>query len=86
VRALDQLEPAAITGLGAPRSIFVSPDGQWIGYFDGTNGLRKVSIAGGPPVVLRAGEGNGARGATWAQDGTIVYATSSRVIGLKRNW
>ena len=36
VRALDQLEPAVLGGLGAPRVTFISPDGQWIGFFDGT--------------------------------------------------
>ncbi len=35
VRALDQLEPTVLSGLGAPRGIFVSPDGQWVGFFDG---------------------------------------------------
>src|SRR5262249_41268809 len=36
VRALDALEPVAVF-TGAPRGIFVSPDGQWIGFVDGTN-------------------------------------------------
>ena len=30
-------------GLGAPRGPFVSPDGQWVGFFDG-NLLKKVAI------------------------------------------
>jgi hypothetical protein len=31
VRALDQLEPdVLLTGLAGPRSVFVSPDGQWV--------------------------------------------------------
>lgn len=34
VRALDQLEPTPIGGVGQPRHLFVSPDGQWIGYVD----------------------------------------------------
>ena len=37
VRALDQLEPTVLTGLGAPRGVFISPDGQWVGFFDGTH-------------------------------------------------
>ena len=34
VRALDQLDATPLTGLGAPLGPFVSPDGQWIGFFD----------------------------------------------------
>jgi serine/threonine-protein kinase len=35
VRALNQLTPTALSGLGEPRGLFVSPDGQWVGFFDG---------------------------------------------------
>ena len=52
VRALDQLEPDVLTGLGAPRGVFVSPDGQWIGFFDTSFLLRKVAMTGGPPVTI----------------------------------
>ena len=37
VRALDQLDATPLTGLGAPFGPFVSPDGQWIGFFDGAS-------------------------------------------------
>ena len=30
--ALDRLEPEVLSGLGAPRGVFVSPDGQWVGF------------------------------------------------------
>ena len=63
VRALDQLEPDVLSGLGAPRGVFVSPDGQWIGFFDGT-ALKKVAITGGPPVTIAPVDGAGGRGAT----------------------
>jgi hypothetical protein len=46
VRALDRLTPTALTGLGAPRGVFASPDGQWVGFFDGP-ALKKVTITGG---------------------------------------
>ncbi len=83
VRALDQLEPTVLTGLGlAPRGIFLSPDGQWIGFVD-ENTMKRVAITGGPPATL----GEGAivpRGATWGPDGTIVFATTSPSTGLLR--
>lgn len=83
VRALDQLEPDVLSGLGAPRGVFVSPDGQWIGFFDGNQLLKKVAITGGPPVTITRSDGTGPRGATWGADGTIVYATNAST-GLHR--
>ena len=83
VRALDQVEPDVLSGVGAPRSLFVSPDGRWVGFFDG-NSLRKVAITGGPPVTVSQVDGAGPRGATWGSDGTIVYATNFLATGLQR--
>ncbi len=54
VRALDQLEPTVLSGLGAPRGVFISPDGQWVGFFDGVSPLKKVVITGGPAVTMLA--------------------------------
>ena len=51
VRALNQLEPTVLSGLGAPQGLFVSPDGQWVGYFDGTT-IKKVAITGGSPITI----------------------------------
>ena len=84
VRALDRLEPTVLSGLGAPRGVFVSPDGQWVGYFDGNTLLKKVAITGGSPLTVCAVDGSGSRGATWGHDGTIIYATNRSNIGLQR--
>jgi DNA-binding beta-propeller fold protein YncE len=84
VRALDQLEPDVLSGLGAPRGVFVSPDGQWVGFFDGNPLLKKVAMTGGPPLTITRTDGEGPRGATWGPDGTIVYATNSPTTGLLR--
>src|SRR5262249_6386947 len=73
VRSLDQLEPISIPVGG--RGLFVSPDGQWIGFFDLYSALMKVAITGGPPVTLlnpRVLTVIG--GATWGDDGTIVFS------------
>jgi eukaryotic-like serine/threonine-protein kinase len=83
VRALDQLDATPLTGLGAPIGPFVSPDGQWIGFADGTN-LKKVTITGGSAVPLVRLGGVGFRGATWGPDGTIVFATADTATGLQR--
>ena len=49
VRRIDQLEAQPLVGVTNPRSPFFSPDGHWIGFFDGGE-LKKVSITGGPAI------------------------------------
>ena len=83
VRALSQLEPTVLSGLGAPQGVFTSPDGQWIGFFDSVFLLKKVRITGGPPETVSAIQGV-PRGATWSDDGTIIFATNAPAIGLQR--
>jgi len=82
VRALNQLEPTVLSGLGAPHGIFMSPDGEWVGFVAGT-AIKKVAITGGPAQTLAAFQAN-ARGATWSEDGTIIFATDSPATGLYR--
>jgi eukaryotic-like serine/threonine-protein kinase len=83
IRALDQLEPTAIGGLGIPRGLFFSPDGQWIGFFDAANTLQKVAVTGGTPTTV-CRLGGPPRGATWGPDDTIVFATNDPASGLLR--
>src|SRR5262245_7738925 len=57
-------------GVAAGREPFFSPDGQWIGFWqDGE--LKKVSLAGGPPVTICSTQIPW--GASWAADNTILY-------------
>ena len=50
---------------------FLSPDGEWIGFW--ANGqLKKVRIEGGPPVTL-CDTFRPPYGASWGPSGTIVY-------------
>jgi serine/threonine-protein kinase len=85
VRALDELEPTPLTGLGAPKGPFLSPDGQWVGFVDigSSVGLKKVAITGGAVVPICALDGQ-SRGATWSDDGSIIFATSLPSTGLQR--
>ena len=84
VRAIDELVPNHITNLGSPRQPFISPDGQWIGFFDGLNALKKVPITGGPAVFVASLGGAAPRGASWSSDGTIIFATDDPATGLWR--
>ena len=74
VRALDALEPVALAR-GELRAPFISLDGQWVGYIDNGQTIRKIALNGGPPVnVLRSFSG-GFRGATWTADDSVVFGS-----------
>ena len=75
VRALDRLEAEPIAGIERPglasaRVPFLSPDGQWIGFWE-QRLLKKISISGGAPIALCRLD-NPPYGATWTTDGTIL--------------
>jgi eukaryotic-like serine/threonine-protein kinase len=82
MRPLDQLEAIPLVHSSAPRDPFVSPDGQWVGFFDAGLTLKKVPITGGPTVLV-ARLDSFERGATWVND-TIIFATQSTTTGLQR--
>jgi eukaryotic-like serine/threonine-protein kinase len=83
VRALNQLEPTVLNGLGSPQGVFISPDGRGVGFFDSVFVLKKTAITGGSPVTVCAIQGV-PRGAAWGEDGTIIFATNAPAIGLQR--
>jgi hypothetical protein len=60
----------------------MSADNRWIGFFTPTE-LKKVSIAGGPPITLCPVAG-ASLGASWGDDNTIVFATNDQRTGLWR--
>ncbi|MGH9535612.1 MAG: protein kinase domain-containing protein, partial [Terriglobales bacterium] len=70
LRNLDQAAAQPLPGaLGeAP---FFSPDGRWLAYCGMDGKLEKVSVFGGPPVVLAPACAS--RGGAWGADGTIVF-------------
>jgi serine/threonine-protein kinase len=82
VRAIDALDPIAVF-TGAPRGPFISPDGQWIAFFDRANTMKKVAITGGPAVTLATLDG-APRGGTWGPDDTITIATNNQASGLQK--
>ena len=57
-----------------------SPDAQWLAFFADLK-LKKVPVTGGAVVTLA--DAPSARGAWWAEDGTIVFAPDYRK-GLMR--
>ena len=84
VRSTDQLESTPLLGTQNARTPFISPDGNWVGFFDGSRALQKVSIHGGPPVTIGEMPGGPPRGASWGPDDTIIFATAATSTGLWR--
>src|SRR5439155_10045704 len=71
VRPLDSLEAQALAGTEGATYPFWSPDGRFIGFFADRK-LKKVSSSGGAVQTLC--DALDGRGATWNQNGVIVFA------------
>ena len=72
VQALDSGQARALPGTESAAYPFWDPDSRWIGFFtDVDQTLKKIDIAGGPPVTVCPAE-NG-KGGTWNRDGVILF-------------
>jgi serine/threonine protein kinase len=69
IRPLSQTEAKPIPGTQGGVMPFFSPDGKWIGFFTDDK-LKKVALAGGPPVTLCDAFPSGA---SWGSKGFIVF-------------
>ncbi len=81
VRRLDALEPTPVFQ-GTNRGLFISPDSAWIGFGSGGQ-LKKVPVDGGPVETIVVMDAPTSRGATWGQDGSVVFATTNGTTGLQ---
>jgi len=70
-RDIANFTTAPIPGTAGASSPFLSPNGEWIGFFSGPE-LRKIPLTGGTAVTLAAV--SEAAGATWAPDGRILVS------------
>ena len=76
VQRLDEFRAVERAGAEGANSPFYSPDSAWIGYYaDGR--LMKVATDGGAPVTICETPPGNFRGATWTDDGRIVFAPST---------
>ena len=64
VRRLEELTATGLPGTEGASGPFFSPDGQFIG-FAADGALKKVAVAGGPPVTLCPAPVF--RGGSWAE-------------------
>jgi Tol biopolymer transport system component len=70
IRSLDALDAQSLPGTDDAASPFWSPDSRFLGFFAGGK-LKKIDIAGGPPVILC--DAPTGQGAAWSRDGVIVF-------------
>ena len=80
VRELDQLKSTVLSGTEGAASPFVSPDGSSVGFVQDMV-LKRVPIRGGPVTEIGGARIGSYAGASWGDDGSIVYAPlNSRVL------
>ena len=80
IRSLGSREARRLSGTDGAFSPFWSPDGRFVGFIADGN-LKKVAVAGGPPVTLA--EHASGRSA-WSAHGVILYNRNDDSTGLYR--
>ncbi len=74
-RYMDQYEAIPISGTEGAQFPFISPDGEWIGFYS-MGILKKVLVSGGTPEAIAnvPGCSNG----TWLPDNTIIFGMAGK--------
>jgi serine/threonine-protein kinase len=76
-RRLDQPQASQLSGSEGASAPFLSPDGQWVGFF-AQGRLKKIRVDGGEPISLcDAPQG---RGGSWGEDGRIIAALDTLTV------
>jgi Tol biopolymer transport system component len=74
VRSLASLVARDLPGTYGARQPFFSPDGRWAAFFTPTGELKKVSLAGGNPLIIVDHiDGSEWSFGVWLDDNTIVF-------------
>ena len=82
VRSLGELTVRPLEATASPIAFspFLSPDNEWVGFFNfDDRTLERVSILGGPTIPIGdipGTAGRNLRGASWGADNTIIFGTS----------
>jgi Tol biopolymer transport system component len=71
IRAMDTVEARPLPGTENATYPFWSPDAAYVAFF-AQGKLKKVAVAGGPPVVLS--DSASGRGGSWNGDGVIIFS------------
>jgi len=73
VQSLDGRSTQPLAGTEGAIVPFWSPDSRFIGFFVGGS-VKTIAATGGPPVTLTDEQNAAQGGATWNQDGLILFA------------
>ena len=73
LRRFDSLQPTRLATTKRASTLFWSPDGASIGFYDENNSMLRIAATGGRPEVIARETGNGI-GSAWGKDGTILFA------------
>lgn len=82
LRRLDQFDAKPISGSDGARGnneVCFSPDGQWVGFGNGSN-IRKVPVGGGAAVTVSADNLDGADVCDWGDDDNIYFGTNRGIM------
>ena len=75
LRALSAFEAAPLAGTEGATSVFWSPGGSSIGFFD-ANELKRLDLPGGAPVSICEVTAGSAKSGTWGRGGDILFASA----------
>ena len=75
LRSMGKLDAHPVPGTEGAINPFFSPDSRWLG-FAADDMLMKVPVEGGEPFPICAA--SHLRGASWGEDGTILFAAADR--------
>jgi serine/threonine-protein kinase len=70
-RGLDDLAFRPLAGTEGARNVFVSPDGRWIGFYQGEY-MKKVAVGGGDPLTITEASSD-SPGGGWGPNNTIIF-------------
>jgi len=77
VRPFDSLIAQRLTGTDDALTPFWSPDGRYLGFFNGGK-LKKIEVGGGPSQTLC--QADDPTGGTWNKDGVILFGSENKGI------
>ena len=72
-RPVDQLEVEPVRGTEGATFVFLSPDGEWLGFYADRQ-LQRVRLNGEAPVTFHTGR---VRGAAWGPHNTVVFSENN---------
>ena len=76
-RRMDSLTAKPIPGTEEGYGPFFSPDGNWLGFFVGTE-LKKIQLPGGTPISIADGAFEFSRSAVWTESDSIFFEAYGR--------